>query len=209
MRADARRNRDQIVAAARESFVARGVEVPMDEIARRAGVGVGTLYRRFPDREALIEAVALDMVRRVIEQAPTRHEVAPGERLWSFLYQCVDQRIGLLHSALQSRLEGAFRRNPELQEARRKLIGLMDEMVVHARESGAMRVDVGTADVLLILTMALRTTPAVAADVSEVMCRRVLEIAIEGLRSPAPRPLPGTALAVKDLVRDGETAGVE
>lgn len=69
LRADARRNRDRIIAAARTVFTERGTEVPMEEIARAAGVGTGTLYRRFPDRDSLISAVGQDVFQRVLEEA--------------------------------------------------------------------------------------------------------------------------------------------
>src|SRR6059058_3759513 len=69
MRADARRNRDQILVAARDIFADHGPGAPLEEIARRAGVGIGTLYRRFPDRPSLLRAVALDMLSRVAQEA--------------------------------------------------------------------------------------------------------------------------------------------
>jgi AcrR family transcriptional regulator len=69
LRADARRNRGQLVEAAGALFAERGPDVPMEEIARRAGVGVGTLYRRFPDRDALVRAVAFVSFHRVVENA--------------------------------------------------------------------------------------------------------------------------------------------
>src|SRR5205085_5125615 len=123
MRADARRNREQIVAAAREIFAERGLEVPMEEIARRAEVGVGTLYRRFPDRVALIEAVAIDAMRQVLELMPTEQErqADPGRALWDFLHRLVEHRFGLLQSALLPRIAEAIRKSRELREIRRLL----------------------------------------------------------------------------------------
>src|SRR4051794_32627452 len=69
LRADARRNREQLLEAARDVFVEHGPNAPLDEIARRAGVGIATLYRRFPDRESLMRAVVLDVLARVGHQA--------------------------------------------------------------------------------------------------------------------------------------------
>src|SRR5207244_6832248 len=71
LRADARRNREQLLAAARDVFVEQGADAPLDEIARRAGVGIATLYRRFPDRAALLRAVALDVLARAAHEAGT------------------------------------------------------------------------------------------------------------------------------------------
>ena len=77
LRADARLNRERILAAARDSFVERGADVPLEEIAARAGVGIATLYRRFPDRAALQRAVALDVLTRVGQEARAAIEEEP------------------------------------------------------------------------------------------------------------------------------------
>src|SRR5216683_2549991 len=69
LRADARRNRRQALAAAAQVFVEQGADAPLDDIARRAGVGIATLYRRFPDREALVRAVAVDVLARTAHEA--------------------------------------------------------------------------------------------------------------------------------------------
>ena len=79
LRADARRNRERILAAATAAFAADGLSVPLDEIARRAGVGPGTLYRHFPAKEALWEAVLHDRLQRLADEAEALHRAArPG-----------------------------------------------------------------------------------------------------------------------------------
>lgn len=199
LRADARRNLDQIVAAARESFAERGIEVPMEEIARRAGVGVGTLYRRFPDREALIEAVVVDALRRIIDLVPADHPPDPGEVLWQFLDRCIEFRLGLLQTTLRPRIAEAIRRNSELRAARQTLVELVEDMVRRAKDSGALRADVEAGDILLVLGVVLRPLPAASEESATVFRRRILAIAIEGLRTPAPRRLPGAGIGVTDL----------
>src|SRR5688572_25450825 len=97
LRADAQRNREQIIDAARALFVERGADVPMEEIAHRAGVGVGTLYRRFPDREALIRAVALDTFRRVVALACAAEAEEPDG--WRALTRFVRQSAADLRLA--------------------------------------------------------------------------------------------------------------
>src|SRR3954466_13334717 len=72
MRADARRNRGLLVAAAKEVFIEDGVDAPLEEVARRAGVGIATLYRRFPDRQALMRGVALEVLEQVAAEARPR-----------------------------------------------------------------------------------------------------------------------------------------
>ena len=93
LRADARRNRDQILAAAKNIFAVSGPEVPMEEIARAAGVGVGTLYRRFPDRDALVRAVAMDNFERVLIDA--RVIAAEETSSWRALERLLRQSVEL------------------------------------------------------------------------------------------------------------------
>lgn len=199
LRADAQRNLDQIVAAARESFAERGVDVPMEEVARRAGVGVGTLYRRFPDREALIEAVVIDALRRMTDLIPAARFAGPGEALWQFLDHCVEYRLGLLQSALQSRIADAIGRNSELHAARETFMKLVEDLVRRARAGGELRADASTGDILLILGLVLRPIPAASAETADAFRRRVLAIAIEGLRTPGVHPLPGQPIDMADL----------
>jgi AcrR family transcriptional regulator len=199
LRADARRNLDQIVAAARESFAERGIEVPMEEVARRAGVGVGTLYRRFPDREALIEAVVIDTLHRMADLVPADRLSEPGEALWRFLDNCVEYRLGLLQSALQPRIAEAIQRNSELRAARDAFVEVVEDMVQRAKDSGILRADAGAGDVLLILGLVLRPLPAVSGEAAAAFRRRVLAIAMEGLRTPIHRRLPGDAISMADL----------
>lgn len=202
LRADARRNLDQIVAAARESFAERGIDVPMEEVARRAGVGVGTLYRRFPDREALIEAVASDTLRRMTDLVPADRSSEPGEALWGFLDRCVEYRLGLLQSALQPRIADLIRRSSELRAARDAFVEAVEDMVQRAKDGGVLRADAGAGDVLLILGLVLRPLPSVSAEAAVAVRRRIMAIAMEGLRTPVHRRLPGDAISMADLDRE-------
>src|SRR5882672_7902292 len=95
LRADARRNRDQVLAAARDVFVELGADAPLDEVARRAGVGIATLYRRFPDRAALQRAVALDVLRRAGEAARRAEAEEPDglAALGRYMHAALDLRI--------------------------------------------------------------------------------------------------------------------
>jgi AcrR family transcriptional regulator len=201
MRADARRNRDQIAKAARGIFAEQGVDVPMEEIARRAGVGVGTLYRNFPDRDALIEAVAVDGMRLLIEVARSSRdrEAEPWQVLRSVLRRSIELRLGWLHSALQPRLVEAIRNNRELREARRILFELVEELVRDSQAAGAIRDDVRTADVVLIFGLVSRPLPAVPTELADTARVRMLEIALEGLRPNPARPLPGRAISMREL----------
>src|SRR5438132_12338918 len=102
LRADAVRNREQVLAAAREVFVEHGADAPLDEIARRAGVGIATLYRRFPDRAALLRAVALDVLARAAHEAGTAEaeEADPFGALARYMHRALDVRISAVIPAL-------------------------------------------------------------------------------------------------------------
>src|SRR6516165_10830108 len=86
LRADAERNRRRLLAVAQEVFAAEGLAVPIDEIARRAGLGVGTLYRHFPTKEALFAAIVTERMKAVVDDARSLRDVGdPGEALLGFL----------------------------------------------------------------------------------------------------------------------------
>src|ERR1700682_6534119 len=91
LRADARRNRAHVLAAARVVFVELGADAPLDEIARRAGVGIATLYRRFPDRAALLRAVALDVMARTAHEAcaAEAEEADPFDGLARYMHRAL------------------------------------------------------------------------------------------------------------------------
>src|SRR6202521_5851059 len=95
LRADAARNREQVLAAPRDLFVEHGADAPLDDIARRAGVGIATLYRRFPDREALVRAVALDILARTADEARSAEaeEADPFDGLARYMHRALDLRI--------------------------------------------------------------------------------------------------------------------
>src|SRR5947209_18997467 len=106
LRADARRNREHVLAAAREVFVEQGADAPLDEIARRAGVGIATLYRRFPEREALIRAVVLDVLAGIAEQAQRAlaDEPTAFQALARYMHRALDLRIAAVFPAVLGRV---------------------------------------------------------------------------------------------------------
>src|SRR6266851_2947915 len=95
LRADARRNRAHVLAAARDVFVEHGADAPLDEVAHRAGVGIATLYRRFPDRATLLRAVALDVLARTAAEAcaAETEEADPFDALGRYMHRALDLRI--------------------------------------------------------------------------------------------------------------------
>ena len=182
LRADARRNRDQIVAAALLLFQQEGVDVPMEEVARRAGVGVGTLYRRFPDRDSLIRAAAQASLHALSELARTAVREEPGAwpALCRFLRGCADLQLGALSSALEPHLHEEIQVDPELFEPRREVIDLVAQMTAQAQADGMLRADVSIAEVTLLMTVQIYTPSHVPRP--EAM-QRTVEIMIDGLRA--------------------------
>jgi AcrR family transcriptional regulator len=194
LRADARRNRDQIVAAALALFREEGIDVPMEEIARGAGVGVGTLYRRFPDRDALIGATAHASLRSQADMAETAWREEPGAwpALCRFLRDCAELRLGALASAIEPRLHACIQADPELRETRQTVIDLVERMTAGAKAEEAMRHDIGPEEVGLLMTLQIYTPPHMSSDQA---FRRVVDIMLDGLRAGPEPDLHGTKIA--------------
>ncbi|MFD5102065.1 TetR/AcrR family transcriptional regulator [Streptomyces albidochromogenes] len=200
-RADALRNRERIVAAAREMFVEFGPEVPLDEIARRAGVGNATLYRHFPDRDELIHHVVVSVMSRTTDQAEaaTAEEADAFDALRRFVHAAADERIG----ALCPMLSGAFdKEHPELLAARNRLEGAVDGLMERARRFGRLRDDVAVGDLLVGLSQLTRPLPGSACMHFDQFVHRHLQIFLDGLEAPARSVLPGSPATLEDLRRE-------
>ncbi|MFJ1969424.1 TetR/AcrR family transcriptional regulator [Streptomyces sp. NPDC087903] len=198
LRADARRNRDRLLEVARTAFAAEGVAVPLDEIARRAGVGPGTLYRHFPTKESLLEAVVRERVRRLVDRAQAlRHAEDPAAALVTVLDQVVEDAAE--KADLVDMLAGA---GVEVRTALATDVTRLHEAIGHllarAQESGAVRGDIGIADLMAVLggvLYALRNLGGGAAR------EPVLAILYDGLRTSgghATDPPAGVPAAAED-----------
>lgn len=202
LRADARRNRDQILVAAREIFAERGADVPMEEIARRASVGVGTLYRRFVDRETLIRAVFRDTFQAVADE--TRSAMAEEPTAWAALTRIMRQSAWL-HVSVQAkspRVTAVVQADEETSRIRDELLDMLDEVVRRAQEEGSLRRDVGVGDLAMLFVSVVHQTKSVTPDVAGLVPGRVLAIMMDGLRAPAPGDLPGRPLTRTDIAFD-------
>lgn len=188
MRADARRNRALVLDAAAAAFAEVGVSVSLDEIARRAGVGAGTVYRHFPTKESLFEAIVLASVLRLIEEARTLAKADdPGAAFFSFLAMLADQSthrrdfVDALTDAgvdVTSTIAGATR---ELQEA-------VGELLTRAQRAGAVRTDLDATDLIIVLkglSMAVQQSGATdRAEDGDKRRARVFAVLRDGLREP-------------------------
>ncbi len=178
-RADALRNRERLLAAALALFTEQGTDVSLETVAREAGVGVGTLYRHFPTRDALVEAVYLSELDRLHEgAAELLAEHPPGEALARWMDRFVEYAATKrgMSGALQSVI--ASGRNPYSQ-SRTKLVGALTTLLDAARAAGAVRDDVDAEDVLL----AIGGIWAMSAEPGwEERARRLLGLVMDGLR---------------------------
>lgn len=180
LRADARRNRDKVLRAAREAFAASGYGVPLDEIAARAGVGPGTVYRHFPAKEALFQAVITARVEDLIADARSRASAAdPGAAFFGFLAHIKAE------AAAKRDLPDAIAISGSLQG---QLLAAMDVLLRRAQQAGAVRADVRTPDLIVLLKGLLSSLLATSAD-DPALRERVFAVLTDGLRPPAaPAP---------------------
>ncbi|MFC9795840.1 TetR/AcrR family transcriptional regulator [Streptomyces sp. NPDC057695] len=200
-RADALRNRERIVTAAREMFVEFGSQVPYDEIARRAGVGNATLYRNFPERTDLVHEVVLSLMARVTEVAEraAAEEDDTFAALRRFTLGAADERVG----ALCPMLDGAFDKDhPDLIAERDRLEGAVQGLVDRAQRAGRLRTDVGVGDLMVALSQLTRPLPGSGCAAFDQFVRRHLLLFLDGLEAPARSELPGKAATLEDLRRD-------
>jgi AcrR family transcriptional regulator len=197
-RADALRNRERIVTAAREMFVEHGPEVPLDEIARRAGVGNATVYRNFPDRDALVREVVCSVMDRTSEAAEQAlAETGDAfEALERFVHVAADERI----SALCPMVSSTFDKNhPDLEAARERLEQVVEEFMDRAKAAGQLRPDVGVGDVMLAVAQLSRPPAGTGCLFADRFVHRHVQLFLDGLRAPARSVLTGTAATMEDL----------
>ncbi|MGP3686702.1 TetR/AcrR family transcriptional regulator [Streptomyces sp. IBSNAI002] len=197
-RADAVRNRERILVAAREAFVEFGSTAAFDEVARRAGIGNATVYRHFPDRPTLVHHVVLYVMGRVGAQAEAALAEGPDAfaALCRFTHAAADERIG----ALCTMLGGDFdREHPELLAARSALEAGVETLLSSGQEAGLVRTDIGVGDLMVALSQLSRPLPGIACLDADQFVHRHLQLFLDGLRSPARSELPGSAATFEDL----------
>jgi AcrR family transcriptional regulator len=184
-RADARRNRKRILAAARKQFAARGLDVHIEQIARTAGVGVGTMYRHFPTKRDLLQALADERFAGFAEAARAALDhPEPGQGFYGFM------RHAAQVTAEDRALSEAMDQMPELCTASAEKVHLLEltgELIERAKATGALRADV-TADDIPSLMCGLGSATAHRGSGTPAMSwERYLEIMLAGLREPTSR----------------------
>jgi AcrR family transcriptional regulator len=175
-RADALRNYEKVLAAAREAFAEGGESTALEEIARRAGVGIGTLYRHFPNRQALLEALYIDEVEDVCRSAAELEAGDPWEALNSWLERFVAYiatKRALAHELLNYLDQDA----PLFQSSRAALYASGEPLLKRAQDAGVVRPDVSIGDeIQLVVSIAKLPT----ADPGQI--EHLLRVALDGLR---------------------------
>lgn len=195
LRADAERNRQRLLAAAKELFATRGLDVTLDDVARHAGVGTGTAYRRFANKDELIDAL---MVDRIGELATLAEECLEEPDPWIGLRSYFDRALALQASdrGLKEVLFSSGRGRERSNQARLKIAPVVTKLVRRAKEAGVVRQDMETSDVPVINFM-VNTIVDFSRDIEPDLYQRYLAIVLDGLR---PRedldPLPVAALQV-------------
>ena len=182
LRADAERNRRRVLEVAQEVFAAEGLAVPIDEIARRAGLGVGTLYRHFPTKEALFEAIVVGRMEQLVDDARAGARADdPGAAFFGFVKKVVD--VG---AAKKDFLTALARTGVDLKRIaalKLRMHRAMSVLLGRAQRAGAVRRDVSAVDVLTLAMGTMRAADQHAAGPSER--KRLLVVILDGLR---PRP---------------------
>jgi AcrR family transcriptional regulator len=205
LRADATRNRERIVAAAQEAFIEFGADVPLDEIARRAGIGNATLYRHFPDRRDLARSVVLSVFGTMAKEAETIAVEAADAftALEEIVHGAVEWKIGALCPMFSEWMDVD---DPELLAARNRLDNVVERVFAEAQADGTLRTDVGTGDVMILASQIARPLPGTTPLQHVNFVHRYIQIVLDGLRAPQRSVLPGQPAILQDL--RGECAAV-
>ncbi|MDX3855189.1 helix-turn-helix domain-containing protein [Streptomyces sp. AK02-01A] len=199
MRQDARRNRERVLAAAREVYAEQGVEAPLDVIARRAGVGNATLYRRFPDRAALIEAVFHDVLAATIEAGERARAAADAWAGLNGYLERIFEGLAADRGATDLMTTG-IAGVPTLETLHAHNAETVRGLLERCREDGTVRADLTVEDLLFTLAALGRAVPAAEA-VAPGSWRRFLALLLDGLRAGGTRTLPAGPLTPEELAR--------
>jgi AcrR family transcriptional regulator len=199
LRSDAVRNHERLVASARELFARSGVEVSVEEITHHAGLGMGTLYRHFPTKEDLIDAVLEEAFAEIVAIA---EQAAAEEDAWVGFTQFLEQSLALHagNRGLKDMLASSEHRHARATAMRRKLKPLLQGMIVRAKEQGALRPDFAPTDLPLVFWTAGRVIE-MTGGVAPENWRRYLGFLLDGLRATAATPLPAPPLTQSQLDR--------
>ena len=200
LRRDAERNRRRILDATRSLVAEVGLEISHDDIARAADVGVGTVYRRFPDKQALFDELFDERVDDVVELAERAREVDdPWEGLCAFIVGNLE--LQARDQGLKEMMLGAGRVSELARRAQQRIGAAVGELVHRAHASGQLRADVTVEDFPLVQIM-VGAVMENASTVDPQLWRRALALVLDGYRADArPERLPGSAASPEQIER--------
>lgn len=198
LRADAERNRQRLIDAATELFRERGLEVGVGEIAERAGVGRGTLFRNFPSKDALVVAVVVERIHESIERGRARvDDEDPSTAVFELIDEAIERQAA--DRVLFEALAGDWIAHPEIRSAHDEMLAVLEQILVRAQAAGGIRTDVSAVDLMLAIKGVCevqRLFPGLPRDIG----RRQLELIKAGLTPhESVVPLSGVAPQCADL----------
>jgi AcrR family transcriptional regulator len=200
LRADAERNRRRLLDAATAIFCERGLDVGVGEIAERAQVGRGTLFRNFPSKEHLIAAIVVERMQESVSRGRALLDANdPGEALFGL----IDQAVGLSQTdrALFDALDDEWLANDEIHAAHTELMAVLDTLVRRAQEAGAVREDVSAVDVMMLVKGVCEASRSFAHIDPDIAARQ-LDLVRAAISTPGTqRALRGRRPTIEDLER--------
>ncbi len=199
MRADARRNRERVLEAAEDLFGEIGLKAQMDDVAERAGVGVGTVYRHFPTKNDLLGAVIQvrgESMLRDIQAAASDPD--PGTALRRYASAMADHQAR--NRALAEGMAAEIDLPAVMARVKESIFETVIRLVNRAQAAGTIRPDIGASDVSMLLS-GIAHVVELAGDLGATLRQRYLTIVLDGLRPVDASPLPGRALDLDELHR--------
>ncbi len=199
MRADACRNRESVLEAADKLFTSAGLKAQIEEIADLARVGIGTVYRNFPTKEALIEAVVTRIFESLLEQAQAAlEEPDAGEAFRQFFTWMTE--VQTRHRAFREEMAARIGMPIKAAKIKKALHEAVTELVSRAQAAGAIRSDVGPADIAMLVS-GIAHVVQVTGDFEPTLHQRYVNIILDGLQPIEASHLPGKPLTYADLNR--------
>jgi AcrR family transcriptional regulator len=180
LRADAVKNRQRILEAAEATFASEGLSVPVDRVAERAGVGVGTLYRHFPTKEALFEAIVMTRLDDLLTEAQTAADAEdPAAALFTFLRHFA-REASAKHDLFDAMGAAGFDIKSQCAETVDEIKRAVDRLVERAKVAGAIRPDVGAEEIIGLIVGVCQAAQQSAYD--EAATNRMIDIVCDGIR---------------------------
>jgi AcrR family transcriptional regulator len=200
LRADAERNRRRLLDAAEALFREHGLDVGVAEIAGRAGVGRGTLFRNFPTKQDLIAAIVIERMQEATQYGRTLLDAPDaGEALFGFLEEIVGRQQ--LDRCLFEAVADTFLANREIRAAHAEIVAGLDELLTRAKEAGAVRGDIGALDVLMLVKGVCEAASAFASSDPGMVTRQLDLVRAAISPGAADRPLRGHPPTLADIER--------